>query len=379
VRVDGAEARHHVVSGGGRVVTVRARGDVVVGGGAAEPVEQRAWIAEPRPAELVVELRGVAGPLWCCTRCAADDVPAAVLQHVVARQRVSLERNVGHEPCASRGNPAARLERRPCEDGAHTSARPAPPDFGPIAPTGRTPRRHASAAGGRGATDADHVRGVGGIVDRKRVVAVEAPVVAGRGEPRLPDGVRVCEDGVVRLLQRGRETRFARSPARRHDVPGIVGDDAVVHGGEVGERRRRRHVVQDARAGRGRMRVLDVERDLERVLHAELAACRVGHASADLPAPRRQIGKTPLGGEGRVVRILPGVRARDDEGLARAIKAGRGIVEGGEVGRPERAAMRSDRRVRCRRGLGRSHPRTALGEIVEPDHADHDGGDVGRE
>ena len=375
--MDRAEAGHHVVPDPGGVIAVRARGDVVIRGRAAEPVQQRAGVPDPAPAELLIELRGVAGPLGCRTRCAAHGVPAAVLDHVVSGRGVGLERDVGDEAHRARRHATAHLKRRPREHLTHSAARSRPAHLGAVTRARRAAGGHPGAARGSRPADAHHVRRVRGVVDGQDPVAVEAAVVAGGREPRLPDGVRVRDDRVIRQLRRRRDADLARPPARRYDVTGIVGDDAVVHGREVWKRRRRRHVVENARAGRGRMRVLDVERDLDRVLHAELAAGGVGRAGAHLTASGGKTGQTPLRREGGVVGVLPGIRAGDDDGFAGPVVAGRVRVEGDQIARSERTAVLAERRARDR--LDRPHARPSLGEVVEPDHADDRRCDVGRQ
>ena len=122
------------------------------------------------------------------------------------------------------------------------------------------------------------------MIDVEATAAVAAPVVTGRGKPRLADRVPVREDVVRHVLRGGRRIDFAPAPARRDDVARVVEDDPVVHRREVRERRRRRHVVEDARAGGRAVDVFHVEGDLERACGAELAAGCGALSGADLTA-----------------------------------------------------------------------------------------------
>src|SRR5262249_22521933 len=171
------------------------------------------------------------------------------------------------------------------------ATRTTPGGFTPVPGAGRRGGRETAAAGGRRAPDADHVGRAGGIVHGQRAVAVPAAAVAPGGAPGLPDGGRVGEDGVVGAEGAGGDVGLAGPPAGGHDVTGVVDHDAVVHGGEVAQVRRLRHVIEDARVRGDAVRVLDIERDLDRVGRAELAACRGGRTRTHLTAPGWQTRK----------------------------------------------------------------------------------------
>src|SRR5438132_13471315 len=83
----------------------------------------------------------------------------------------------------------------------------------------------------------------------------------------------------------------------------VVGHDPVVHRREAPVGGRGRHVVQNAGGGRRAVRVLDVERDLDRVLGAECAAGGSRRSGAYLTAARRELRESPLVVEGRGVGV----------------------------------------------------------------------------
>src|SRR5439155_10816526 len=118
---------------------------------------------------------------------AADDEPAVARKDVVASGAVALERDVDDEPRHAGGDAAALLEGRAREHLAHAPARAAPRGLRAVAAAPRARGRQAAVAGGRRAPDAHHVRGVRRVVDAEDVVAVAAPAVPRRCEPRLPD------------------------------------------------------------------------------------------------------------------------------------------------------------------------------------------------
>ena len=158
------------------------------------------------------------------------------------------------------------------------------------------------------------------MVHREKAAAIATPVIPRRGEPGLPDRIGVREDAVVRQLRSLGNLRLAGAPARGDDVPRVVRDDAVVHHGEIAEGRRSGHVVSDDRSGRRAVGVLDVERDLDRLLVVELTSEGIAGSGADLAAAGRELREAPLVVEGGVVRILPGVGPGDDQRLSRAVE-----------------------------------------------------------
>src|SRR5439155_20355202 len=109
-------------------------------------------------------------------------------------------------------------------------------------------------------------------------------------------------------------------------------DDRVVENGEVRVGGRRRHVVDDLRARRRGVRVLDVERDFRRQAGVVSAAGGAGRAAgADLCAARGKRWKPEPPVEEGDVGGIPGVEADDGDRLAPAVVAGGVVVEAGEL------------------------------------------------
>src|SRR5256885_519497 len=93
-----------------------ASGAAAAGGAAAGAAP---GLPGPRPAGLWADWRKVPRPGGRGPGRAAEGVPAAALDDLVAGRGRGLGRAVGQEPLRSRRHAAARLERRPREQRAH--------------------------------------------------------------------------------------------------------------------------------------------------------------------------------------------------------------------------------------------------------------------
>src|SRR5207237_860632 len=145
-----------------------------------------------RPAVLLDELGSEARPLRRRVRRAADDVPGAALEDVVARRGVGLERDVGDEPRRAGGDAAALLEGRAREHLAHAPARAAPRGLRAVAAAPRARRRQAAAAGGRRAPGAPHVPGARRVGAVPWAYSTSSAISSGllllTAQPEDPDG-----------------------------------------------------------------------------------------------------------------------------------------------------------------------------------------------